>query len=32
VSVPAFLAEIPKVRVVIDWTRKYLREAVHADK
>jgi DNA-binding transcriptional LysR family regulator len=29
VSVPAFLAEIPKVRVVIDWTRKYLREAVH---
>jgi DNA-binding transcriptional LysR family regulator len=30
VSVPAFLAEIPKVRVVLDWIRKYLRDASHA--
>jgi DNA-binding transcriptional LysR family regulator len=30
VSVPSFLAEIPKVRVVLDWTRKYLREVGNA--
>jgi hypothetical protein len=29
VSIPAFLSEIPKVRVVLDWIRKYLRDASH---